>query len=200
MRYSFIFTILFYSGTAFGSVELGGRFGLDRKVYGVQRDNKINSETYSGFISLYFFSTTALEFSLSRTKDLTVEKEDVTVDTNLILDELTRKVETEVRTVGLKQLLVPAKWRVQPLIAIGYAKQIVKSETEYKFISNGTEITSVNTDPKQEFDSTFASFILKIYLGKKISLSGSVKTIFQDSDYDNARNNIKYLVGLSIRL
>lgn len=188
--------------SVWGTIEIGGRYGLDRKVYGIERENKLKSETVSGFLSVYFFSTTALEFSLSQSKDTTLEREDVTIDanSNLVLDELTRVVETEVRSVGIKQMLGSPKWPIQPLISIGYAKQIITGSTIYKLNSNGTIITTESEDEKQEYDSTYGSFTLKILLGKSVSLSGTVRTLFQDSDYDDARNNVKYLVGLSIRL
>ncbi|MEA9357081.1 hypothetical protein SHI21_12725 [Bacteriovorax sp. PP10] len=179
--------------------EVAFDFGYDRTVYGTSRQNNTVTRSYSGVLSTYIFDYTAIDLSASRTQDTTSENERYTVATGIDLVGQQNRVRSSVYGIGLKQMFAPRTARLIPGISVGYAKQFLDYESDVTVedtvskarlkINNGTK--------KQRIDSVFGTFSLQLRMTERLSLKGSVKTLFPAFEMDKARDNVKYAFGFS---
>ena len=179
--------------------EVAFDFGYDRTVYGTSRQNNTVTRSYSGVLSTYIFDYTAIDLSASRTQDITSENERYTVATGIDLVGQQNRVRSSVYGIGLKQMFAPRTARLIPGISMGYAKQFLDYESDVTVedtvskarlkINNGTK--------KQRIDSVFGTFSLQLRMTERLSLKGSVKTLFPAFELDKARDNVKYAFGFS---
>lgn len=179
--------------------EVAFDFGYDRTVYGTSRQNNTVTRSYSGVLSTYIFDYTAIDLSASRTQDITSENERYTVATGIDLVGQQNRVRSSVYGIGIKQMFAPRTARLIPGISMGYAKQFLDYESDVTVedtvskarlkINNGTK--------KQRIDSVFGTFSLQLRMTERLSLKGSVKTLFPAFELDKARDNVKYAFGFS---
>ena len=179
--------------------EISFDFGYDRQIYGLQRQNSNITRTYSGGISTYIFDYTAIDLNASRSEDITTEQERYTVATGVDLVGQQNRVTSHVYGVGLKQMFAPRSARLIPGISLGYAKQFLnyQSDLTVETTANGARTIITGGQTKQRIDSVFGTLSLQLRLTERLSLKGSVKTLFPSFELDKARDNVKYAVGFT---
>lgn len=179
--------------------EIAFDFGYDRTVYGSDRQNNTVTRSYAGALSTYIFDYTAIDLSASRTQDITSENERYTVATGFDLVAQQTRVRSSVFGIGIKQMFAPRTARLVPGISVGYAKQFLEHESDLTVentVSLGRYIIN-NGTKKQRIDSVFGTFSLQLRMTERLSLKGSVKTLFPAFEMDKARDNVKYAFGFS---
>ncbi len=196
--------ILFFLAATFCSpcfalVELNGEYGFSTQKYGSDRSNEINSTTFGGAIALYLFDTTAIEVNYSQTETLTTENNTISIDSTFDLISQENNVLVYSYGVGIRQAFASRKARFRPSISLGYARQFIRDTTRASFRNNTTgAIFDVSESPtKLRDDSVFGSFNIELRLTQRLSLRGSVKTIFRAFEFDRAQDNLRYLIGFS---
>ncbi|MCO4794104.1 MAG: hypothetical protein KC493_10345 [Bacteriovoracaceae bacterium] len=203
MKKTRVFLVLIslgFSLDAFALMELSGRFSYDKTVYGASRENKITNRTWAGGLAIYLFNNTALELNYSTSEENTVENEVIPLTGyNVSVVGTQTTIENEVYGVGLKQVLGNRKGRIVPSISLGYAKQFITSVSDATYRDDTTlaELTTTSDPTKTRVDSVFGTFTLKLNLTSRLSLTGSVNTLFKAFETDKARDNLKYSVGFS---
>lgn len=185
---------------AHGLVEISGNFGYDKKIFGEYLQNSATTRTYTGQVAWYLLETSGLELNYSSSMDLILQKENMAIaPTNDILREITNQVDNKVFGIGLRQMLLPRGSILVPLISVGYGRQI--SEERYRYIVYSGDLDQNLVievrRPAITINSVFATFSLQLRLTSYLALKGSVSTIFPAFEYDSAKNNLKYLVGLT---
>ena len=182
----------------FAVTELDFEFGYDKQVFGSERENKSTSSSYSGSLAFYFLSMTAIEFNYSQTEDRTTSQYDIS-DGVIILDSQFDNIRSTTYGVGIRQALASRNSFLIPTISIGWARQkfVDSSETTYTSVSSGQSIVIRDEEEVREADSVFASFGLKIRLTKRLSLKGSVNTVFEAFEFNQAKDQLSYRAGLS---
>lgn len=186
--------------TSFAIVnEIAFDFGYERTIYGLQRQNSTVTRSYSASLSTYIFDYTAIDLSASRTNDITSENEVFTVATGLDVVGQQNRVNSNVYGVGLKQMFAPRSARLIPGISLGYAKQFVNYDSDLTIKNTSTNaLTVINGGTKkQRTDSVFGTFSVQLRMTERLSLKGSVKTLFPAFEFDKARDNVKYAVGFA---
>ena len=179
--------------------EIAFDFGYDRTVYGSTRQNNTVTRSYAGALSTYIFDYTAIDLSASRTQDITSENERYTVATGVDLVAQQNRVRSSVFGIGIKQMFAPRTARLIPGISVGYAKQFLdyESDVTVEDTVSLTRLTINNGTKKQRIDSVFGTFSLQLRMTERLSLKGSVKTLFPAFEMDKARDNVKYAFGFS---
>lgn len=198
-RLSYIFLFLFINQAEALIYEIGLDFSYDKQIYGNNRLNSQTSRTYSGGVSTYLFETTALDLNYSSSKDITTQNEVYDAGGGFDLVGQQNRVETNVYGIGVKQMLLPRKYRLMPLVSVGYARQFITYETDLTLENRATDIRTSGSsgESKARVDSMFGAFILQYKMTDRLSIKGSVKTIFPSADWNKARDNIKYAFGIS---
>jgi hypothetical protein len=179
--------------------EIAFDFGYDRTVYGTARQNNTVTRSYAGALSTYIFDYTAIDLSASRTQDITSENERYNVATGIDLVGQQNRVRSSVYGIGVKQMFAPRTARLIPGISVGYAKQFVEYQSDVTVEDTTTKnrLTINNGTKKQRIDSVFGTFSLQLRMTERLSLKGSVKTLFPAFELDKARDNVKYAFGFS---
>lgn len=196
----FLFLLSLFSSKAWSYVEFSADFSYDKQVYGPDRNSSLVQRVYSGSIASYIFAYTALELNFSVTEEITTDNNRVLVDgTNTSLSGYQSNVENTVYGIGIRQALAGRGAFIRPMISLGYAKQFVRSYTDYRFTDNSTGQTVTVTDDieKSRVDSVFATFVLQFRLSKHLAVRGSVNSVFPAFDYDLAKDDLKYMLGLT---
>lgn len=208
LRKSFLLVIglmIIFSNDAFALIEIGGSVGYDRQVYGATRQNNLTSRTYSGSLAVYLWEFTAIELNAART-DETNTSNDITsvLDSNgaasgVSVSKQLNIIKTEVYGIGIRQALASRKARIRPMISFGYARQFIKDRTDFTFQDDATltQVISAGQEAKTREDSVFATITLQFVLLRGLSLNASVKTVFPAFEFDQAKDDMKYLVGFS---
>ena len=193
--------VFFFLGmsSSWALIEFSGEFGYDKQVYGTERNNKITSRTYGGSMALYLFNYTAVELNYGQTETTTTETDTITLDNTYDILGQQNKVLLYNYGIGIRQAFASRKARVRPSFSIGYARQFVSDSTEITFKNKTSGATILLQDPEEKYrsDSVFGTLSLDLRLTKSLSLRGSVKTIFKAFEFDQARDNMKYLVGFT---
>ena len=200
-----LFIILLFPITpasrVFGAVELSGNFGYNKMLYGSSKQNSLTTRNYTSSIAFYFFSNTAFEVNYynSTNMKLANEKYKITGVANYSVTQSYSEVRYESFGVGLRHAFAPRGSPVRPLISMGYAKKFTENSgnTLFEKDSDGSTINISHNDEKSREDSVFGSFQLQLRITSRLSLTGSVKTIFKAFEWDEAKNSLKYLVGFS---
>jgi hypothetical protein len=199
-RLSSLLLALLFTGQAHALMELSGSFSYDKTVYGDQRQNKITNRTWAGGVAIFLFNSTALELNYSNSEEETIENEVIPLSGfNVSVVGTQQTVQNEVFGVGLRQVLGHRKARIVPSISLGYAKQFITSwsDATYRDDSTLAELTTTSDPTKSRTDSVFGTFTVKLNLTQRLSLTGSVNTLFKAFETDQARDNLKYRVGFS---
>lgn len=193
--YLFIFPISCMAGI----YELDFDFGYDRQIYGLNRQNSVVSRNYTIGFSSYLFDLTALDLNVSNTQDITTQNDRYTVVSNYDVISQQSRVRTNVYGIGLKQMLAGRGARIVPVISAGYAREFQTSGGDITVENTATKAQSVyaQVESKQRYNSVFGSFSLQIKLTERFSLKGSVRTLFPAFQFNQAKDNLKYLVGFA---
>lgn len=200
MKLFFICALFFITSCAQALIyEIGLDFSYDKQIYGNNRLNSQTSRTYSGGVSTYLFETTALDLNFSSSKDITTQNEVYDAGGGFDLVSQQNRVETKVYGIGIKQMLLPRKFRLMPLVSVGYARQFIAYETDLTLENRATDTKTSGSsgESKSRVDSMFGAFILQYRMTDRLSIKGSVKTIFPSADWNKARDNVKYAFGIS---
>lgn len=182
----------------YGLVELGGAFNYTRQAYGTQKQNSNISRTYSGSITIYLTRYTGLEFNYSYTDDIITENGWSLISPWLAIVTVQNKINTKDYQLGVRQVLLPEKFFLLPIISLGYDRQVKASETSFT-TENSSGVRSIYTrnDGKIYSNNMFGAFMLKVQLSKTFGLTGQVKTIFPANKFNDAKDNLKYEAGFS---
>ncbi len=186
--------------TSFAIVnEIAMDFGYDRQIYGLNRQNSNVTKTYSTALSTYIFDYTAIDLNASRSEDVTSENDRYTVASGVDLVATQNRVTSKVFGIGIKQMFAPRTARLIPGLSIGYAKQFVDYQSDLTVENTATSVRTIITggERKQRIDSVFGTLSLQLRMTERLSLKGSVKTLFPAFEMDKARDNVKYAVGFS---
>ncbi len=182
---------------SYALVELSGNFGYDRQIYGENRDNKYVERTYSGAVAVYLWGLTAIEFSYSKDLDVITDNSQRILDPTITILNQQDRTTSEVFGIGLKQAFTGRKSFLQPIISLGYAKDITRSEVDYTVDISGVTQT-LNFDVEStKTDSVFGVFTLRLKITERFTINGSIRTVFPYFETDKARDNVKYLAGFS---
>ena len=196
----FSLCLMIFSVPAHALMELSGSFSYDRTIYGAQRQNKQIDRTWIGTIAVFLFEKTALELNYTYGDEITQENEVIPISGfNLNQISTEGKVNSEVFGVGLRQVFSGRQARFKPSLSLGYAKQFIRSESTstYQDTSNSNILIFKSDPSKSRIDSVFATFAIQFGLTKRISLRGSVNTLFEADDFNSAKDNLKYMAGFS---
>jgi hypothetical protein len=179
--------------------EFNFDFGYDRQIYGSTRQNSLITRAYSAGLATYIFDYTAIDLNASKSEDITTENERYRVATNVDLVGQQNVVNSTVYGIGIKQMFAPRSARLIPALSVGYAKQFTENSTSLTVedVVSKVRVVLNNAVAKQRVDSMFGTFSLQLRLTERLSLRGSVKTLFPAFETDKAKNNLKYAIGLS---
>ncbi len=179
--------------------EIAFDFGYDRTVYGTSRQNNTVSRSFAGALSTYFFDNTAIDLSASKNQDITSENERYAIATGIDLVGQQNRVRSAVYGIGIKQMFAPRSARLIPGISMGYAKQFVEYQSDVTVEDTASKYRLIinNGTKKQRIDSVFATFSLQLRMTERLSLKGSVKTLFPAFELSKARDNVKYSIGFT---
>lgn len=191
---------IFFPLSSFAIVnEVAFDFGYDRQIYGTERQNSTVTRTYSGALSTYIFDYTAIDLNASRSTDITTENERYNVTSGIDLVGQQNRVTSNVYGVGIKQMFAPRNARLIPGLSIGYAKQFLdyQSDLTVENTTNKVRTTISGGTKKQRIDSVFGTLSLQLRMTERLSIKGSVKTLFPAFEFNKARDNVKYAFGFS---
>lgn len=189
-----------FSATAFGFTEISLEGSMSQRVFGSSRQNDQTKKTFSGSVAFYLFSLTAIEVNYTQSEEETIERTELsTSEDSVTFKGYKTNVVNTVTGLGIRQAFAGRNAAIRPLLSLGYAKQKVKDSTQYTYelISTGQEIKLKSPTNTFEDDSVFASFSIQFRLTKTMSLSTSVRTVFPAFEFEEARNFLRYTVGLT---
>ncbi len=193
--------LIFLAPQVYAYSELNADFNYDRQVYGQYRQNTIVARTYAGTLATYFTQNFALEFNYSHTLNTTTEHENIAVSgTTAVVDSTQNRVTNVTYGAGIRWLMTSRQSRIRPHISMGYATQEVSDATDYTFrdtVSGTTFPTLTTPVSKQRIKSVFGSLALEVGITQYFAIKGSVQTVFEAFKTDKARDNLKYMAGLS---
>ena len=181
------------------ATELSVDYGFDRTKYGANRQNRIVAEHTRASIAFYLFSFTALELNYSQSETVTTEQKIISVDNTYDITGSKNEVFAYTQGIGLRQAFARKSARLRPSLSIGYARRSVRDKTDLDVLNNTTGARFKVSSPvsKKRYDSVFGTLSLNLRLSRGMSVRGSVNTIFQAFKFNQARDNIKYMVGLA---
>ncbi len=200
MKNILVALIIFFPISSFAIVnEISGDFGYDRTIYGSSRQNSNVTRTYSAGLSTYFWDYTALDLSASKSSDITTENQTYIITTGFNLVGQQNRVNTTVYGVGIKQSFAPRSARLIPSLSIGYARQFTDSQQDLVILNTTTNARTTLTDTTatQKINSVYGTFSLQLKMTERLSLKGSVKTLFQAFKFNQAKDTLKYSFGIS---
>lgn len=200
MKRLLIFLICFIPASSFAIInEIAFDFGYDRQIYGVNRQNSNVNRVYSVALSTFIFDFTAIDLNAATSSNITQENDRYNVTTGIDVVGQRNRVEAKVYGVGLKQTFAPRTARLIPGVSMGYARQFVnyKSDITIEDVATKARSNVSGGEIKERNDSVFATFSLQLRLTERVSLKGSVKTLFPAFEFNKARDNIKYSFGFS---
>ena len=196
-----LLSIALYSSLAFVYSELDGSFHYDKQVYGVTRQNSTMERTWAGSLATYFTSNFAFEINYTHSQNVTTEHENIPVSgTTAVVDSTQNRVINIVYGAGIRWLMTSRQSRIRPHISMGYATQEVESATDYTFrdTDSGTTYPTLTTPvEKQRIKSVFGAFALQVGITQYFAIKGSIQTVFEAFKTEKARDNLKYMVGLT---
>ena len=190
---------LIFQAPVFAVSEFDFQFSYDRKIYGLNRENKQTVRTYSFSLAQYFFSFTAFEISYSDSDKIINDNQNVEVDDlNLTIVSRQHRYNTKVYSIGLRQALTGRNSVIRPLISVGYARQFVTYDTDISYELDSGEDYFIQGDTlKYRNDLAFGTFSLQIRITRGFALKGSVKTMIPAFDTDKVRDYLEYLAGFT---
>ena len=193
------FFFLSLAQNSYALMEFSGNFGYKKQVYGSSRQNDITDRSYGASVAVYLFNLTAVEFNYNQNEVITDEHNTYSIDSTYDVIGSYNRVLSYSYGVGIRQALAPRKARLVPSLSIGYARQFTRDSTSLTIRNknSGNNFTISDDPTKLRSDSVFGTFSLKLRLTARLSLNGSVNTIFPAFQTDKAKDNIKYMIGFS---
>jgi hypothetical protein len=180
--------------------EIDGDFSYNKQIYGANKNNSIVSRAYSAGFSNYIFSTTAIDFNFTYSKDITSNNDRYNI-TGYTVDHTAdqSRVVTSVYGVGVKQMLAPKGAFLVPIISFGYAREFVTSDSDSTYLNTATSTSFKYTasTSKAVYNSVFGTFMLQLHFTEALSFKAAVKTLFPAFEFNKAKENLKYSVGFS---
>ena len=199
-RLIFLFScLLFWNLNTWSLFEVSGQYGLNKQVYGSQRQNDIEEKSLGASFAVYLFKLTALELNYNESETITNERNAVSIDDTYRLTSQRNRVFVYSYGIGLRQVLSSRKARIRPSLSMGYARQFVRDTTVATFENVNTKAQISSTEPtsKSRYDSVFGTFSLDFKLTNSLAIRGSVHTIFKAFEFNRAGDNIRYMAGFS---
>jgi hypothetical protein len=168
----------------------------------MNRQNSVATRTYSASLSFYFFSSIALELNYYNSTNMRIQNDTYKIEgisNEYSVVQSYSEVKFDSYGAGLKFAFAPRGYPVRPMVSLGYAKKFTESSgnTTFEKDSDQTQIKINHSSHNSRDDSVFASFQLKLRITNRLSLTGSVKTVFKAFEWNEAKNSLKYLVGFS---
>ncbi len=192
-----------FSMQAFSLTDISLQYSYEEQKTSTLDESKNFSETYMGNIAFILFGGTALEFNYSRTNDSIVNDSDFNLDTgagSVTIKEVDGSVVTEVFGVGLRQSLLPRKWFIQPMLSLGYAKQISQSKNIYTYNNGGQDLEITSEGDKVEADSSYVSLSIKFKFSRRFGLTVSGRSVMPEFELSEFGRNVRYTAGISLLL
>ncbi len=180
--------------------ELDFDFSYSKDLYGASRQSYDRTRSYGGSITFYFMTLTGIEFNMSQTENEIFGKYNNTgVTTGLVIDNESTNITTQSFGVGIRQAFASRKSFFQPLISLGWSRQIytLRSKTLVKDLDAPEDILIDSGEEKSSYDAMFAAFALKFRITQTLALKGSVKTVFRAFEFGEARDRLSYSAGFS---
>ncbi len=199
LRILLLFTLTFGNLSALAFTELSGDYGLDRTKYGTERQNKIITEHIRTSVAFYLFRYTAFELNYSQSETVTTEKKIIFIDSTYDITGSRNRVFVYSYGIGIRQAFAAKRARFRPSLSLGYAQRFVRDTTviTLRNKTSGNVFNISNPISTQHYDSVFGSLALNFRLTKYFALRGSVNTIFKAFKFNQAQDNVKYMVGFS---
>ena len=200
-----LLSVLFYLvipiSSLFGAIELSGNFGYNKMLYGTSKQNSLTTSSYTSSMAFYFFSNTAFELNYYNSTNMRLanERYQITGVADYSVIQSYSELKYQSYGIGLKHAFAPRGYPVRPLISLGYAKKFTDSSgnTIFEHDSNGSQINVAHNSQKSREDSVFGTIQLQLRITNRLSLTGSVNTVFKAFEWDEAKNSLKYLAGFS---
>lgn len=146
----------------------------------------------------YMWEYTALELNYSQSTERLVDnRETSTDDASITIKEIDSTVISTVQGAGIRQALAGRKSTFIPSISIGFAKLTVSGKTSYTLDVSGTEEQITLERDKETYNSSYATFQLKVRITKLMGLTFSAKTVMPEFETSEANNNLTYRAGFS---
>lgn len=200
--------ITFQTSCAYAYVDLGISYAYSkRRVVG---EDIVNSDEDPGEAitttttkainwAWYIWEYTALELNYSEsTQELVDNRETTTSDSSITIKKIDSTVVTTVEGAGIRQSLAPRKSTFIPSVSIGYAKMTVSGKTNYLLgLTGAADQTLSLIRDKETFNSSYATFQLKIRITKLMGLTFAAKTVMPDFETSEADKNLTYTAGFS---
>ncbi len=199
LKIKILFFIIFlaWCQSAFAIIELSGGFGYDRQVYGSGRDSKNIGRTYRGALAFYFWKLTAIEFNYSLSDDIITDNQRKNLATNFDIISQQDRVQTTVYGIGIRQALTNRKSFIQPVISMGYAKEFTTGTTSYLIENAGVVSPLEFSIEDSREDSVFGTFTLRFNITQRLTMNGSVQTVFPWWEPEESKDNVYYSAGFS---
>ena len=191
------------STVSFAYTEISAQYSRQEQVYGDERQNQLTTDTVYGSIALYFLRNTALELNYTDEKqEDQVSSAEVMLRGVAVTLRSLKHVRTAIYGLGIKQSLAGRRSTFRPAVSIGYARKTVHDSTTFTMydVTGNTSSTATEVSPVVRQNSVFAALSLGVRLGRRISWTSSVQTVFKSSRIDRVSDNIKYMTGLSLIL
>ena len=183
--------------------ELSVEYFYSKQRYGLNQENSTTTTTHSASWAWYLFNSTAIEINYSEREQINGQNEQRALSGSTVtITGYTNRITNTVYGLGIKQAFAARGSRFIPSLSLGYAKQFVYDRTDYSFSdsNSGASFNLIGDPEKTRDDSVFGTFSLKIGITQRISLSGSVRTVFPAFDFDRAKDFVQYTVGISVYL
>lgn len=201
MRKLILLIFFICSGQAFAYSEINADFGYNRLYYGANRENTIINRSYSGTFATYFSENFAVEFNYSRTQQITTEITNLFFagPVDYYLTGSQNRVTNIVYGAGIRWLLTSRQSRIRPHISMGYANQEVQnaSDETYFVPSSNETFTFTSAVTRQRIKSVYGALALQFGITQHFAIKGSVQTVFEAFKTERAKDNIKYMAGLT---
>jgi hypothetical protein len=200
MKKVVLLTLILIQSSAFAAVEISGSYYYTKQEYpniDTTADDDISvTRTYSGTIAWYLFSHTAIEVFYSTNEDINVDN-DVGLDdtaTGKTINTIKSTLTTDSLGIGIRQAFAGRKSAIIPTLSIGYSSQKQMTNYKYSYDDGGSgEIESGET----ESDVSYVTLSVRIRLTQALGLKGSITGTYDDLDFSESPQQLKYTAGLS---
>lgn len=205
----YLFTLLFFClsseaaskrrSSSFSFFELGLNYGYHSQVYGARREAKFTTRTHGGSLAWYLFSYTALEINYSYNREDISDSSRRSVDPNIDIISSHQRVVTSAYGGGIRQALAPRDFLIVPTLSLGYAKQFQQTSEKYVVQNLTTKVIQeyVFATPRRRIDSVFGTFALQFNVTQTFKITASATTVFKYFETNKAKDNVRYLAGIS---
>lgn len=197
------FIALLFSFSAFSYTELSAQFSRQEQIYGDNKQNSLVTSTAGSSIAVYFLRKTALQLNYSNEKQIdNVDSSSFVFSGERVMMRSMKQVRAYSYGLGIKQAFARRRAPFRPAITIGYARRIVKDSTSFTMTNVLTNsVTNVfEVKPVEKQNTGYAILSLDIRLGRRFYWRISAQSMFKSSEPENASDNIKYMMGISLYL